>query len=170
LLGTRHHLQQFTHSLIDSENARTMADTSWTCLPHSYRNTTISSSITTEPCVNGWLCDETFSSQICPSSETYVSSTSMSEEPTRDHKRKRAQDDDPLSVPTTPVCIGTVAPARRLQNNVSTDTSVPTAIALTTSMVPVPTNPKRARIGASAVKQFENCSPEGVAEGYCYSY
>jgi hypothetical protein len=81
-----------------------------------------------------------------------VSNTLMSEVQTQDRKRKRAEDDDPQSDQTTRVSVGTVAPAQTRQNAASTGTSVPTAVAPTTSIVPVPTNPKRARTVDNVVK------------------
>ena len=45
----------------------------------------------------------------------------------------------------TPVCGGTAASVHPLQSDVSTNISVPTAVNLTMSIMPAPTNPKQAQ-------------------------
>jgi hypothetical protein len=92
----------------------------------------------------------------------------MSEAQTWARKRKRTPNNDLQSGRVTPVCNGTVASALPPQNAVSTNMYVPTAALLTTSTVPAPTNPKRARIGDNVAKPINRPRPyywEGNVEG-----
>ena len=122
----------------------------------------------TEPCANGSRCAEISCSPTLLNSETCEFNTSTFEAQTPVHRHSQIQVDVQANDLVTPVCGGTVVSAHPQRSDVSTNISAPTAGNPTMSIVPAPTNPKRARTAdnvARPIKRLRSLYWEGKVEG-----